>query len=98
MTATSPRVTRTRTRWMLRGACRDEDPELFFPISDMGIGADQVRRAVAVCGRCGVRTECLRYALSSRQDHGIWGGFTEQERTAMIRRRQRVLRRIRAHA
>jgi WhiB family transcriptional regulator, redox-sensing transcriptional regulator len=96
MIATSPRV--TRTRWMLRGACRDEDPELFFPISDRGISADQVRLAVAVCGRCRVRTECLRYALSSRQDHGIWGGFTEQERTAMIRRRQRVLRRIRSHA
>ncbi|MGH3389059.1 MAG: WhiB family transcriptional regulator [Actinomadura sp.] len=80
---------------MLRGACRGEDPELFFPIGIVGTGADQARQAAAVCGRCAVRAECLRYALRSRQKHGIWGGLTEEERTAMIRRRQARLRRMR---
>ncbi|MGH3388176.1 MAG: WhiB family transcriptional regulator [Actinomadura sp.] len=80
---------------MLSGACRGEDPELFFPIGVVGIGADQARRAVAVCRRCAVRAECLRFALRSSQKHGVWGGLTEEERTAMIRRRQARLRRMR---
>lgn len=27
-------------------------------------------------------TECRRYALEIREQHGIWGGMTEQERRA----------------
>jgi WhiB family redox-sensing transcriptional regulator len=93
MIAASPDV--ARTYWMLRGACHGEDPELFFPVTSEGFGAYQVQRAVSVCHRCTVRAECLRYALNSRQKHGIWGGLTEQERTAMIRRQQVQLRRMR---
>ncbi|HLU54070.1 MAG TPA: WhiB family transcriptional regulator [Pseudonocardia sp.] len=74
--------------WRLAAACRDHDPELFFPLSEVGPGARQVERAKAVCAGCPVRSECLDYALAAGLDHGIFGGMTETER--------RVLRRARA--
>ncbi|RCW46115.1 transcription factor WhiB [Halopolyspora algeriensis] len=69
-----------KTDWRHRAACRDEDPELFFPISDMGPGARQAEQAKAVCARCPVRSECLNYALNNGLNHGIFGGMTERER------------------
>ena len=72
-----------RSSWMLRGACRSEDPELFFPISAAGPGLAQVSSAKAVCGRCPVRANCLSYALITRPD-GIWGGTTREERWASL--------------
>ena len=68
-----------RAAWMLRGACRGEDPELFFPISATGPALAQVSSAKAVCARCPVRANCLSYALITRPD-GIWGGTTREER------------------
>ncbi|MCF6425823.1 WhiB family transcriptional regulator [Amycolatopsis tucumanensis] len=76
--------------WRTRAACRDEDPELFFPVSEMGPGARQVARAKAVCASCPVRAECLAYALDSGLDNGIFGGTTEQERRSLIRSRRRA--------
>jgi WhiB family transcriptional regulator, redox-sensing transcriptional regulator len=69
--------------WMQFGACQEEDPELFFPIGPSGLAASQVDAARAVCGRCAVRRECLSYALRARQEDGIWGGTTREERWAM---------------
>jgi WhiB family redox-sensing transcriptional regulator len=68
--------------WMSRGACRHEDPELFFPIAVTGPAMQQVSAAKTVCGRCPVQASCLSYALETRQD-GIWGGTTGEERLAM---------------
>ena len=73
--------------WRQRAACRDQDPELFFPLSEMGPGAQQVERAKSVCARCPVRAECLAYALDDGLDHGIFGGATEAERRAVRRAR-----------
>jgi WhiB family redox-sensing transcriptional regulator len=66
--------------WMSYGACRSEDPELFFPISASGPALLQVSSAKAVCARCPVRADCLSYALITGQDEGIWGGTTWEER------------------
>ena len=66
--------------WMLGGACRQADPELFFPIAAVtGPAARQVEAAKAVCGRCDVRPNCLSYALEAMPE-GIWGGTTPEER------------------
>jgi WhiB family redox-sensing transcriptional regulator len=70
--------------WMPRGACRGEDPELFFPIAAVGPALAQVFAAKTVCFRCAVRTACLSYALATGQA-GIWGGTTQEERHAMRR-------------
>lgn len=76
------------TDWQSRAACRDEDPELFFPVSDMGPGARQAEQARSVCARCPVRAECLGYALDNGLDHGVFGGTTERERRQLIRRQR----------
>jgi WhiB family transcriptional regulator, redox-sensing transcriptional regulator len=74
--------------WMTEGACLVEDPELFFPVGEGGANTVQIERARSVCGRCHVRAECLRFALKTRVKNGVWGGYTEQERGAMIRDRR----------
>ncbi|EID53436.1 WhiB family transcriptional regulator [Saccharomonospora xinjiangensis] len=82
----------TNGEWWQDAACRDEDPELFFPVSDMGPGARQTARAKAVCARCPVRDQCLRYALENGLDHGIFGGLTERERRDLLHRNRRASR------
>jgi WhiB family transcriptional regulator, redox-sensing transcriptional regulator len=68
--------------WMSRGACRREDPELFFPVTETHASAGrQIAAAKAVCGRCLVHVTCLAYALATGQD-GVWGGTTGTERRA----------------
>ena len=78
--------------WRSLGACQDADPELFFPIVAAGPGLLQAAGAKAVCGRCEVQAECLRFAMESVQDHGVWGGKTEEERRALRRARIRQAR------
>ncbi|MFC6085249.1 WhiB family transcriptional regulator [Sphaerisporangium aureirubrum] len=73
--------------WLRRAACRTEDPELFFPISATGPGQAQQDRAKAVCARCPVRPACLDYALTTGQEHGIWGGTAPEERRPTPNRR-----------
>jgi len=80
--------------WRHRALCRDEDPELFFPIGTTGPAALQVEEAKAVCQRCEVRVECLGWALETGQDAGVWGGLSEDERRALKRRAARTRARI----
>ncbi len=74
--------------WMDLGACRDAEPELFFPVSSAGPALAQVAVAKAVCASCPVREPCLEYALDTAQDHGVWGGLSEEERRALRRSRR----------
>jgi len=75
-----------RRDWWRSAACREADPELFFPVTGRGPGAGEIARAKAVCAACRVRRQCLQYALATRQAHGIWGGTTEDERQLQGRR------------
>jgi WhiB family redox-sensing transcriptional regulator len=70
-------------RLALRGACRDQDPELFFPIGSSGPAVLQAAQAKAVCAGCPVRIDCLNYAIESGQAAGVWGGASEEERRAI---------------
>lgn len=72
--------------WRTRAACRDEDPDLFFPIGTSGPALLQTERAKAVCRRCPVREQCLDWAMDSGQSLGVWGGMSETERHALKRR------------
>ncbi|MFF7339979.1 WhiB family transcriptional regulator [Streptomyces sp. NPDC008163] len=79
--------------WRMHAACRDADPDLFFPIGSTGPALVQVEEAKAVCRHCPVQQECLRWALENNQDAGVWGGLGENERRALKRRnRQRTQR------
>ena len=78
--------------WFDRAACLEEDPELFFPIGKSGPALVQTEQARAVCRRCEVVTACLRWAVESRQDDGVWGGRSDDERRALKRRTARARR------
>jgi WhiB family redox-sensing transcriptional regulator len=80
--------------WVHRARCKDEDPELFFPVGTTGPAAAQIEAAKAVCMQCEVRAECLEWALATGQDAGVWGGMSEEERRAMRRARRRDTGRI----
>src|SRR4051812_50059232 len=67
--------------WTTRAACRNGAPDTLFVQ-----GAAQ-NRAKSVCLGCPVRTECLADALDNRVEFGVWGGMTERERRAPLRRR-----------
>ncbi|MGH4017318.1 MAG: WhiB family transcriptional regulator [Pseudonocardiaceae bacterium] len=70
--------------WRSRGACRSHHPDrLFVP------GAAQ-HEAKIVCIPCPVRVRCLAEALDRRIEFGVWGGMTERERRALLRRRSDV--------
>jgi WhiB family redox-sensing transcriptional regulator len=73
--------------WRHEAACREVDPELFFPIGNSGPALLQIDEAKQVC---------LRWAIDSGQDAGVWGGLSEDERRALKRRTIRL--RARAHA
>ena len=75
--------------WVQQALCRDEDPELFFPIGSTGPAALQVEQAKAICFACPVRVDCLEWALATAQDAGVWGGVSEEERRALRRARRR---------
>jgi WhiB family redox-sensing transcriptional regulator len=66
--------------WRDRAACRDTNPELFFPIGTTGLAIDQIEAAQAVCRQCPVQPECLEFALATNQEAGVWGATTEDER------------------
>ena len=80
-------MSRYPTEWLAAGACLSKDPDLFFPVATGEAGAKQAAAAQRVCGTCRVWRECLEYALSSGQTHGIWGGTTPEERIQARRRR-----------
>jgi WhiB family transcriptional regulator, redox-sensing transcriptional regulator len=70
--------------WRLEAACREVDPELFFP--DPG-QVPQVAAAKQVCAGCAVRGPCLEQALhgpQARDDHaGIFAGTTPSDRVRL---------------
>lgn len=69
-----------------QAACQDQDPELFWPISEYDTG--RIEQAKEICGGCGLRAQCLQLALATGEQ-GIWGGTTENERAA-LRHRSRL--------
>jgi WhiB family redox-sensing transcriptional regulator len=68
--------------WMGAAACANKGPDSWFsevhPVE-----------ALRVCSECPVRDACLDYALSTNQEHGIWGGLTQEERKNVRRSRRR---------
>ena len=72
------------TDWPSMAACRTGDPDALFVQ-----GAEQ-NVAKRICRSCPVRYECLADALDNRIEFGVWGGMTERERRALLRRRPNV--------
>lgn len=71
------------SNWREDAACRDRDPDLFFPEGTAGPALSQADQAKLVCQSCPVRKQCLDFALRKGVDHGIWGGTTVAERRTL---------------
>lgn len=70
--------------WSVDAACRSGDPDRLF------VKGSQQNVAKRICRHCGVRAECLAFALDQQMEYGVWGGLTERERRALLRRRPDV--------
>ena len=79
--------------WTLIAACREIDPDIFFPrIRDKR--AKKI--AVSICNSCPVVSECLRHALQVQSEsvfglQGIWGGTNELDRKRMLSKANPIL-------
>jgi WhiB family redox-sensing transcriptional regulator len=73
-----------RQGWLDQAACRDLDPERFFPESGEQTKAAEAK---AICGDCQVRDRCLELAVKAAggvdHDHGVFGGTLPAERSQL---------------
>jgi WhiB family transcriptional regulator, redox-sensing transcriptional regulator len=85
------RATEAAGGWRAQAACLTLDPALFFPDRLAYLKKDpSVATAKAACLRCPVREECLRTAMESGENVGIWGGLAPGERVNLHRRQRRA--------
>lgn len=75
--------------WRESAICKDLETDMFFPIGNGDRYTMQVEAAKAVCRQCVVQTACLDFALQTKEDHGIYGGATPEERRRMVGRSRR---------
>jgi WhiB family redox-sensing transcriptional regulator len=76
--------------WQDQALCRGANADLFFAPHHLERKEEREAReaqAKAVCARCPVRRQCLEFALSVREPHGIWGGLNETERRSLLAKR-----------
>ena len=63
------------------------DPDQWFPVArDVVKAREEAADAIAVCGACPVRAQCLEYSLRHGSEfgaYGIWGGLVESERHSL---------------
>lgn len=78
-----PHTKNVQTTWVELARCRGAEDDLFPE-------GKQQKRAAAICVGCPVRVECLIEALDNRLEWGIWGGLTERERRALLRKHPEV--------
>ena len=52
--------------WRDQAACRDTDPDLFFPVGTTGPAIEQIESAKAVCRECEAQSACLEFALDDQ--------------------------------
>ena len=72
------------SEWTARAVCATQDPDLLFVT-----GAAQ-REAAKMCQACPVKLECLADALDNQVEFGVWGGLTERQRRAILRKSPHV--------
>src|SRR6476660_4842378 len=67
--------------WAREANCAGQDHEALF------VRGKAQHAAKAVCQTCPVLAQCLAEALDNRTEFGVWGGMTERERRARLRKR-----------
>lgn len=74
----------THTRpgdWLTKAPCTT-NPDAMFP----GSYGPDIEYAKSICRGCSAADKCLQWALETGEEHGVWGGLSEQERRALRRR------------
>lgn len=66
---------REEGNWRVEAACRDDDPDLYFPVGSGAAARRQVAEAKRACRSCPVQAECRTEGLSMPRSEGIWGGL-----------------------
>ena len=67
--------------WSQESLCIGAPPDLFFPPDERkGEASKLYDQARTICSTCPVKDSCLRYALLTHQEHGMWGGMTPRQR------------------
>lgn len=63
---------------------RDGSPaallDLYYPSPEDMDSNKRLKFVRHICNTCKVKKECLEYALTTRESHGVWGGLTTPER------------------
>ncbi|HVE97706.1 MAG TPA: WhiB family transcriptional regulator [Mycobacteriales bacterium] len=83
-------MSREDVSWRVHAGCRGDNAVHFFAPAHFERKPEKDSReakARTLCRRCPVQTECLDYALTAQEPHGIWGGLNELERRRLLRRR-----------
>ncbi len=73
--------------WQEEAACRGPLGSVFFPPPVTERKRERRAReekAKEICRACPVMFECRSYSISIREQHGVWGGLSEQERRVLI--------------
>jgi WhiB family transcriptional regulator, redox-sensing transcriptional regulator len=73
--------------WQDNAGCRGPKSDQFFPPINgerRQEKRDREVRAKNICAHCVVLGQCLDYALSVREVHGIWGGTSAPERRIIM--------------
>lgn len=67
--------------WQEGAACGSSDVD-FFATEKI-----EIRQAMAICrDECEIDRECLKFAIETNQEMGVWGGMDEDERRKFRRR------------
>lgn len=80
--------------WMADAECSrpNVDPELFYLRKyQQALNDRKTKQAKAICHRCSVRLDCLKYSLAHNEKFGIWGGMTVHERRRYFPRKIRYM-------
>jgi WhiB family redox-sensing transcriptional regulator len=81
---------RIEEAWQIKAACRGPQSAVFYPPNQFERKDEKLEREVrakAICATCSVKKDCLEYAITIREQHGIWGGLNEVERKQVIAQR-----------
>jgi WhiB family redox-sensing transcriptional regulator len=68
---------------LLQASCLNEDIELFYP--EGRSQEAEIATAKDICCQCPIVALCLAQALVDKEEFGIWGGATPEERVEMLR-------------
>jgi WhiB family redox-sensing transcriptional regulator len=76
--------------WFDDAQCRGTETGIFFvedsDREDTNNWAERLSIAKAICAPCVVKADCLEFALTNRQNSGVWGGLTAKERRRITRK------------